>query len=230
MIVLLVLIPIFAMGVTAIVAVTLQKAMVRIEDTCTERFKILYDKNKATLALDPDDKNPPPAWIAAQTQLEAYIGYNKFQSKVAFWAALFVMLTGFWLTCFGIVIALTRGASGPWSQSALSVVSGVITQLIGGTFILVYRTIAQQTSGIITMLDRTNLIGMTTCLIRGIPDQKATLRAETFAKVAAIVAACAGTSPGASHDVATDGRGFPSDGPRPLSGDSPSADAKKEVS
>ena len=92
------------------------------------------------------------AWDLARTKLEAYFDRNLNQVKSIFWVSIFVMIVGFGFVAYGIL----RSLNDPQriTASYVASISGVITEFIGVTLMLIYRSTLQQAGTFMTVLER----------------------------------------------------------------------------
>ena len=111
------------------------------------RIQILREKTEKKMA-DADQKlaaNPERikfAWDVARVKLEAYFDRNLIQVNLVFWVAVVVMTVGFGFVLFGVVLSFNQPKITPTSMVAA--VSGIITQFIGATFMVIYRSTMAQ--------------------------------------------------------------------------------------
>jgi hypothetical protein len=108
-----------------------------------------------------------PLWELCRAELELYISCNLSQVRNIFWITLIVMVSGFGLASFGVFNAY---GSAPISVSLLAAGSGIITQFIGATFLLIYRSTMAQASAYVEMLERIHTVGMAVQIVDLIPD------------------------------------------------------------
>jgi hypothetical protein len=125
-----------------------------------------------------------PLWDLASIKLESYIDRNLKQVTYIFWLCTSVMIIGFIIIAFGIILAM-QSPDKPL-VSLITGVSGVVTELIGATFLFVYRSTMQQALSYTKTLERFNSAGMAMYILDSIPDdaQSDSLRNSTKAAVA----------------------------------------------
>ena len=82
------------------------------------------------------------AWELARIVLEKYINRNLAQVRAIFWLTSFVMLAGFTLIGIGSYQGFHDPAN--FNASILTSVSGVVVSFIGGTFLILYRSVMAQ--------------------------------------------------------------------------------------
>jgi hypothetical protein len=127
------------------------------------------------------DANPERArfaWNLARVKLEAYFDRNLVQVNLVFWVAVFVMTVGFSFVLWGVILSFHQPKFTP--TSIVAAVSGIITQFIGATFMVIYRSTMTQANEFMTVLERINSVGMAIQVLDSLPegtDLKYTTRA-----------------------------------------------------
>lgn len=86
------------------------------------------------------------AWETARIKLEAYFDRNLTQVSLVFWLAVFVMVIGFGFVLAGVILALNDPEKP--GTAVLSALSGIITQFIGATFMVIYRSTMRKPTSI----------------------------------------------------------------------------------
>ena len=127
-------------------------------------------------------EKPQLAWDLARTKLESYLDRNLAQVRSIYWLTLLVMIGGFVLILYGLFQAFQSPAKLPISIVASA--SGVLVSFIGGSFLLIYRSILAQSKEYVTVLERINAVGMAVQVISSIPDDQAELKHSTTAQLA----------------------------------------------
>ncbi len=123
-------------------------------------------------------------WELAQVKLEAYFDRNLVQVNLVFWVAVFVMIVGFAFVLTGIVLSF--GAPKIWTTPLVAAVSGIITQFIGATFMVIYRSTMAQANKYMAILEKINSVGMAVHVVDSL--QNATeLQNETRAAMAQLL-------------------------------------------
>jgi Na+/H+-dicarboxylate symporter len=105
-------------------------------------------------------EKPQLAWDLARTKLESYLGFILYGLLQAFQSP------------DKLPVAIVASAS------------GVLVSFIGGSFLLIYRSILAQSKDYVTVLERINAVGMAVQVISNIPDTSGTLRDQTTAELA----------------------------------------------
>lgn len=127
-------------------------------------------------------EKPQLAWDLARTKLENYLDKNLGQLRSIFWLTLFVMLVGFGFVLFGLIKAYDRPETLP--VSVVGSVSGVVISFIGGSFLLIYRSILAQTRRYVSVLERINAVGMAVQVLASISDESKELKNNSIAALA----------------------------------------------
>ena len=132
------------------------------------------------------EQNPEYAhytWQLARTRLEAYFDRNLFQVNLIFWLSVSVMIAGFVVVIWGIWSAQSASAKGLTSSPVLASAEGIITQFIGATFMMIYRSTMKQANDYILVLDRINNVGMAIQVLDRIPDSMTELKNQTRTRI-----------------------------------------------
>jgi hypothetical protein len=103
-------------------------------------------------------ERPQLAWDLARVKLENYLDRNLSQVRSIYWLTLIVMFCGFGFVMYG----LFQASQNPEKLPVLIVASasGVLISFIGGSFLLIYRSILAQSKEYVTVLERINAVGM----------------------------------------------------------------------
>jgi len=161
-------------GVLGIVVASYQK-------NAEERVQQAKIANVEEQVREHPDK-PQLAWDLARVKLESYLDRNLSQVRSIYWLTLLVMMFGFGLILYGLLQAFD--APNKLSVSIVSAASGVIISFIGGSFLLIYRSILAQSKDYVTVLERINAVGMAVQVIASIPDESAELKHKTTSELA----------------------------------------------
>lgn len=127
-------------------------------------------------------EKPELAWDLARTKLESYLDRNLSQVRSIYWLTTLVMFVGFGFVLYGLYHAFQSPDKLP--ISIVSAASGVLISFIGGSFLLIYRSILAQSKEYVAVLERINAVGMAVQVISNIPDENASLRDKTTAELA----------------------------------------------
>lgn len=135
---------------------------------------------KAEQKAESEPTKAKPAWDLARVKLEAYFDRNLFQVNQVFWLATVMMAVGFGFVLAAVVMSLNHPDVTPASKVAA--LSGIITQFIGATFLVIYRSTMAQASEFMSVLERINTVGMAVQVLDSIPDSNA-LKDKTRAEI-----------------------------------------------
>jgi nitrate reductase gamma subunit len=109
-----------------------------------------------------------PAWDLARVTLESYFNRNLSQVTSIFWLSVIVMFIGFAIIIWGI----TQAVQSPNSTlpAVITGMAGVITELIGATFLFIFRSTMEQAVAYTKTLERINSVGMAMQILDTIPN------------------------------------------------------------
>jgi phage shock protein PspC (stress-responsive transcriptional regulator) len=125
------------------------------------------------------------AWDLARVKLEAYFDRNLSQVRMIFVVAVLVMIVGFGFVMWGVTLAITKPEAVKTSYVAAA--SGIITQFIGVTFMVIYRSTMAQANQFMNVLERINTVGMAVQILDAIPDASAELKNKTRAEIVSLL-------------------------------------------
>ena len=138
-------------------------------------------------------EKPQLAWDLARVKLENYLDRNLSQVRSIYWLTLIVMFCGFGFVMYGLFQVSQNPEKLPVSIVASA--SGVIISFIGGSFLLIYRSILAQSKEYVTVLERINAVGMAVQVIASIPETNTELKSQTKAELAKQLLSLYATSP-----------------------------------
>lgn len=125
---------------------------------------------------------PQAAWELARVKLETYLNRNLNQVRSIFWLTSVVMIVGFILIGYGVSRAFDAPeALGP---AIVAACSGVLVNLIGATFLVIYRSTMAQAKEYVAILERINAVGMAVQILESLGERDNELRQSTTAQVA----------------------------------------------
>jgi len=119
-----------------------------------ERERIAIAESKA----EAEPEKAKAAWDLARVTLEAYFNQNLRQINYIFLLSVSVMIVGFAIIIWGILQAIRSPDT--FVPAAIASATGVVTEFIGATFLLIYRSTIQQASSYFRTLERINSVGM----------------------------------------------------------------------
>ena len=126
-------------------------------------------------------KQTQAAWELAQTKLESYINRNLSQVRSIFWLTTMVMVFGFALISFGIYKAFQN--PGELGAPIITASSGIIINLIGATFLIVFKSTMMQAQGYMGIIERINAVGMSVQILDTMSDTSADLKDKTTSDI-----------------------------------------------
>ncbi|WP_439695188.1 hypothetical protein ACFGVS_19160 [Mucilaginibacter sp. AW1-7] len=128
------------------------------------------ERARAQLNASNNPKDIRLSWVSAQTTLDTYYRRNLEQNTWTFILSVIVMVIGFILIFWGIGKAIS-GDSTDKNTSLVSILStsaGIITQLIGGTFLAIYNSTLKQALDYTTNLQKTSTVGTSLAILNSI--------------------------------------------------------------
>lgn len=181
--------PIEIIFISALLAFTLATLYSLIVDAITARNRVralvqARIENAESRAEQAPEK-AKFAWELATVRLEAYFDRNLSQVSQVFWLAVAVTVIGFGFVLWGIVASLNQPQF--TARAVIAGVSGVITQFIGATFLVIYRSIMAQANEFITVLERINTVGMAVQVLDSIPEDQVELKNSTRSNLVALL-------------------------------------------
>jgi hypothetical protein len=169
-----------ALGVSARESLIDQRAREKKIETVEERLR-------------EHPERPQLAWDLARVKLENYLDRNLSQVRSIYWLTLIVMFCGFGFVMYGLFQVSQNPEK--LQVSIVASVSGVIISFIGGSFLLIYRSILAQSKEYVTVLERINAVGMAVQVIASIPETNSELKSQTKAELAKQLLSLYATSP-----------------------------------
>jgi hypothetical protein len=126
-----------------------------------------------------------PAWELAQFTLERYFQRNLKQVNAIYWLSIAVMGAGFFVVVWGvrISIAAPKGVTIGLIASA----SGILTEFISLTFMVIYRSTMSQANEYVSVLERINTVGMAMQILDSMADGNSELKDTTRAQIIALL-------------------------------------------
>lgn len=146
--------------------------------------RIVQQENEARARLEQSPNKIQPAWELGKSQLQGYIQTNVSQIRWIFFYSVTVMIIGFFIIVSAAgydvirtqtpsdtneVEEVTQANVNPTVSIAV-VISGVIVEFIGATFLFVYRSSWQHAQFYADKLERMNNIGMAMQILDSISD------------------------------------------------------------
>lgn len=137
------------------------------------------DQAERDIEKGPDKVGP--YWDRASARLELYFQGNLSQTRLIFWFTISVLLAGFALICYGVVRAFNGGSI---NAAALTAASGVLTEFVAATLLVLFKSTSSQASDFVLALERINAVGMALQTVDSIPEAGLELRNKTRAELA----------------------------------------------
>ncbi|WP_281716218.1 hypothetical protein [Alteromonas sp. CyTr2] len=131
--------------------------------------------------LRENPKQTQAAWELAQTKLESYINRNLSQVRSIFWLTTIVMLFGFALISFGIYKAFQNPSE--LGASIIAASSGIIVNVIGATFLIVFKSTMTQAQDYMGIIERINAVGMSVQILDTMSGTSADLKDKTTSDI-----------------------------------------------
>jgi len=168
-------------GAIAVVAGILGAAVLGFDQYISSQQRQAKE-HAVELQVRAHPERPQLAWDLARIKLESYLDRNLSQVRSIYWLTLVMMIGGFVLISYGIYQATLDPEKLPMSIVASA--SGVLVSFIGGSFLLIYRSILSQSRGYVSILERINAVGMAVQVIASIPESDSNLKSQTTADLA----------------------------------------------
>jgi len=147
-----------------------------------KREKEIENKiNALETKRESQPKKTEYSWELARIKLEAYFDRNLSQINSIFWISIIIMIVGFGFIIWGIIISINNNEILPITYTAS--IAGILTEFIGATFMLIYRSTVKQASQNMNVLERINQVGMAIQILDAIPDTEKKLQSETRAEI-----------------------------------------------
>jgi hypothetical protein len=145
--------------------------LVSIKDISSDIFTV--SKKDIEVARERVEKNPDkakPAWDLATAKLEAYLSANLKQINWIFGLSVSVMIIGFVF----LVIAVFLSLQNPQLITPVIVagIGGALTEFIGATFLVLYRSAVEHSANFIKSLDKTSSVGVAMQILDNISTDK----------------------------------------------------------
>ena len=142
---------------------------------------------KAKIKQKEDDleRNPEKsitAWELARMKLESYLSRNIKQVRWIFFWTILIMILGFIILGYGIFKVYESSEN--FKPSILVTITGLITEIISATFLVIYKATMNQAKNYVDVLERINAVGMSVQILETIDDNEIKLKNETKAKLA----------------------------------------------
>ncbi|RXK81263.1 hypothetical protein ESB13_20215 [Filimonas effusa] len=149
-------------------------------------YQMLIDQEEAAVEIkkveDKIKESPTKSWELGRMKLESYLNRNLKQVQSIFVWTVIVMLFGFAVIWYGIIKLYQGGGS--VDAAMLTTVSGLIIEVIGGSFLLIYKSTMKQAKEYVTVLERINAVGMSVQILDSISQNESKLQDQARAEIA----------------------------------------------
>jgi hypothetical protein len=146
-----------------------------------ERKRRDAELRKIEAAVSEEPQKLRPAWDLARLKLEEYFDKNLAQVSHIFYVGLLVLVFGFIFIAAGVGLAVANPQN--IRMSAIAAGAGVITEFVGATFMVIYKSTLQQASTYMSILDRINSVGMAVQIVDSISEEDVGLKNATRAEL-----------------------------------------------
>ena len=113
---------------------------------------------------------PTAAWELARIKLESYLNRNLAQIRWIFYWTVLIMSIGFGIIIYGIIKVYEHDVN--ITAALITVISGLLVEFIGATFLVVYKSTMEQAKDFINVLERINAVGMSVQIIDRIEEDQ----------------------------------------------------------
>ena len=145
-----------------------------------KQIKTLIKKKEEELKKHPEKSNT--AWELASIKLESYLNRNLSQVRWIFFWTILVMIAGFIMIGIGIMKVYENPIN--FEPSILVTIAGVLTELIGATFLFLYKSTMNQAKDYVNVLERINAVGMSIQVLETMDSESKELKDKTKADLA----------------------------------------------
>lgn len=143
------------------------------------RYRLLKDEEEVRLRaaiakVEQFPKQASPAWELAGANLQSYFSGNIAQVRQVFYVAVGSMLVGFAFVLFGVYEQIGFAQADPKSIAPpawIASIAGVITEFVGATFMVIYRSTMTQATEFVSVLNRINTAGIALKVLDQIPEE-----------------------------------------------------------
>jgi len=132
--------------------------------------------------LEKHPEKSATAWELANIKLESYLNRNLSQVRWIFFWTILVMIAGFVMIGYGIIKVYEEPTN--LQPSILVTVAGVLTELIGATFLFFYKSTMNQAKDYVNVLERINAVGMSIQILETMSSTSNELKDATKADLA----------------------------------------------
>ncbi len=128
------------------------------------------DIEAAQVRVEQNPDKAKPAWDLATVKLEAYLSANLKQINWIFSLSVVVMIMGFVFLTTAIFLTLQNPNF--ITPAIVAGVGGAVTEFIGATFLVLYRSALEHSTNFIKSLDKTSSVGVAMQILDNISTDK----------------------------------------------------------
>ena len=137
----------------------------------SDDFDEKLSKATSLLKTGSPEERVEPAWDVARITLDNYWKTNLSQNKSIFTWSVIAIIAGFFIFLYGTAKGISE------SSAIIAVSAGTVTQVIGATFLLVYRSTMSQATKFNETLERINSVGMAWYIVNSMEETTAHAKA-----------------------------------------------------
>jgi hypothetical protein len=128
------------------------------------------DIEVARVRVEQNPDKAKPAWDLATAKLEAYLSANLKQINWIFGLSVVVMIIGFVFLSTAVFLTLQNPEF--ITPVIVAGVGGALTEFIGATFLVLYRSAVEHSTNFIKSLDKTSSVGVAMQILDNISTDK----------------------------------------------------------
>jgi len=128
------------------------------------------DIEVARVRVEQNPDKAKPAWDLATAKLEAYLSANLKQINWIFGLSVIVMIIGFVFLATAVFLTLQNPEF--ITPVIVAGVGGALTEFIGATFLVLYRSAVEHSTNFIKSLDKTSSVGVAMQILDNISTDK----------------------------------------------------------
>ena len=131
-----------------------------------ERAIVTDTIDRLRAAEDEFRRNPRPqaVWDVARMQLESYVNRVFIAVRHVLYVTIAAILVGWALIVAGVVLAFRDPDA--LTPAVLAAASGILSQFIGTTFLLIHKSVVKQSSDVVNLLERLTAVGMSVQILQ----------------------------------------------------------------
>lgn len=164
-----------------VVAATMTRRMIDPKRIDLQLKEMKEDRDEARLRVESEPEKITPVWEQSRIHLEEYILRNQSHVKSIFNITVAVMVIGFFIMAYGIIRIFSNDSIKP---ATITMAGGILTEFIGATLLIVYKSTIAQAASYVSTLERINSVGMSLQIVDQIPDEESDLKIKTKADIA----------------------------------------------